>query len=75
MRAYGAMPPCPNRKRGRHHADAFVTLDENGNAHYVWSCGDCGMTRLAGPDDFTAPGSLDDLSVDAIERAMFGGKR
>ena len=65
---------CPHGRKGAHRADSFVTMQEDGTHRFVWACRACGATRLVGNEAFAPSGSLDDLSVDAIERAMFGGR-
>ena len=75
MRDYGPLPACPSSKGGRHRGSSFVTVNDEGQSTFTWTCDVCGTTRLVGPDGFADDTPLDDLTADEIERRIYGRGR
>lgn len=69
MRDYPALKPCRAHKRGRHRGTSWVTLDEEGQAHFGFVCRACGAARLASPEAFETLPPLDARDAETIARA------
>ena len=68
------LPRCPTGRKGRH--SAFFSVPDELTRWYVWTCGNCGITRMI-PAEFQMPeeastmdGSLDALDGETIRRWM-----
>ena len=66
MRDFGPLPECPSGKNGRHLSVLMPMGEhvESGPLFAVWSCGNCGTTRVVRVDAEDRP--LDDRTADEI---------
>lgn len=70
MTDLGPLPPCPVGKEGRHRLVFFVP--EDAASDITASCQWCGTFRRVPAGGELHAGSLDDMSVDEIERRIMG---